>query len=78
MVMLRIKPYVPPEHPEEPPKAPVEPIDIPVVSGPAESQTKKLLCKFIDWAIEQLLKAKARLRQQQEMVLPEIKEEDAP
>lgn len=60
-------------HPEA---IPPEPIDIPVVKGPVEAQAKKILCSLIDWAIEQLLKLKARLRRPLKAAdMPEIEEE---
>lgn len=64
----------PPVIPKE--AIPPEPIDIPVVSGPIESKTKKMLCEMIDWCIEQLLRLKARLRQPLKAAdMPEIEEE---
>lgn len=72
---------VPFEKRERPPVIPAdaippEPIDIPVVTGALESQAKKILCQFIDWAIEQLLKLKARLRRPLKAAdMPEIEEE---
>lgn len=76
--MIKV-PYTPRKKPPVEVPAPVKPINISGIDEPIEGQVKKVLCKFIDWAIEQLLKLKARLRAPLKAAdMEEIEEEEGP